>query len=306
MFQLHGLTVASERDLHLSRRDETGAAPDLVLRWGDVRASSWQLPPGDPVLHLESVRPFYSASRLPGGDILFRVYGVCDFAIAADLRTVVVHPDPGVPEGLVAALAAGALPALVLGLAGHLVLHASAVESDGAAVAFVGPTGAGKSTLTASLCAHGARLISDDVLRVDLSSEPVARLGSGELWLPDSARTMLGVHGDVLQHGGGDRAAIRPGEAPPDRTPLRALVIPWPSPGHTSVEVRRLAGAEALMTAMRFPRLLGWRDSVVSAQLELTSSLLRAVPIVEARLPWGPISAGDARQLLSAVAVPVA
>ena len=46
---------------------------------------------------------------------------------------------------------------------GLLPLHASAVEQDGAVTAFLGDSGAGKSTMAACLQARGRRIVSDDI-----------------------------------------------------------------------------------------------------------------------------------------------
>lgn len=46
---------------------------------------------------------------------------------------------------------------------GMLPMHASAIEFDGRAFLFAGSAGAGKSTLTAELLAHGARFLGDDL-----------------------------------------------------------------------------------------------------------------------------------------------
>jgi len=50
---------------------------------------------------------------------------------------------------------------------GRLVLHGSAVCGPSGAIAFVGVTGAGKSTLTASLVSHGLPLLTDDCLLLE-------------------------------------------------------------------------------------------------------------------------------------------
>lgn len=55
---------------------------------------------------------------------------------------------------------------LVLSRLRPLVLHAGAVAVDGAVVAFVGPTGAGKSTLVAACARLGAEVMADDSLVV--------------------------------------------------------------------------------------------------------------------------------------------
>jgi hypothetical protein len=54
--------------------------------------------------------------------------------------------------------------ALVSGLE---IFHASAVVREGAAVAFAGPSGAGKTSLALALCERGARFLADDVLALE-------------------------------------------------------------------------------------------------------------------------------------------
>jgi hypothetical protein len=77
-----------------------------------------------------------------------------------------------------------------LGLRGYLTLHASVVGTEKGAIAFMGNSGGGKSTLIAALLAKGgARLIADDCLIVrheggqlmTVPSYPCLRL-RGESW----------------------------------------------------------------------------------------------------------------------------
>ena len=51
-------------------------------------------------------------------------------------------------------------------LRGDFSLHASAIQTDGGAVALVGPHGAGKSTLAAALGRRGMPVLTDDILRL--------------------------------------------------------------------------------------------------------------------------------------------
>ncbi|HKP91598.1 MAG TPA: hypothetical protein VJT75_16650 [Thermoleophilaceae bacterium] len=65
-------------------------------------------------------------------------------------------------------------------LRGYEVLHASAVAVDGRAIAFVGPTGAGKTSLALRLVAGGASFLTDDVVAIDVSDgRPRAHPGAG-------------------------------------------------------------------------------------------------------------------------------
>lgn len=52
-------------------------------------------------------------------------------------------------------------------LQGYEVLHASAIASDGGAVAFAGPSGTGKTRMAGRLVSRGAGFLTDDVLAVE-------------------------------------------------------------------------------------------------------------------------------------------
>jgi hypothetical protein len=54
---------------------------------------------------------------------------------------------------------------------GFELLHASAVEVDAGVVAFVAPSGGGKSSLAAELCRRGYRIFCDDVLAIAPGSD---------------------------------------------------------------------------------------------------------------------------------------
>ncbi len=82
----------------------------------------------------------------------------------------------------------------VLRARGDLALHASASIVGGRAVGFVGPGGAGKSTLAAALTRRGHPLLTDDVLALRMRgdawmAQPAAP--HAKLW-DDSARLLLG------------------------------------------------------------------------------------------------------------------
>ncbi len=120
-----------------------------------------------------------------------QLLGTFEVESGAEIRVA-----PG-PTGDEAALRVGLLgPSLGIALIqrGELVLHASAVEVEGRAVAFVGPRGHGKSTMAAAMVARGHHLVSDDVLTVDFRSEPgrphvVPGYPQVKLW-PDAAEAL--------------------------------------------------------------------------------------------------------------------
>jgi hypothetical protein len=74
------------------------------------------------------------------------------------------------PIGEILVCLFGPIIGFVLHLRGTPCLHASAVVIDGRAVAFLGHSGAGKSTMAAAFVRRGFAALTDDVLALDFSS----------------------------------------------------------------------------------------------------------------------------------------
>ena len=119
-----------------------------------------------------------------GDTYVLRFPDLADFRISAHGRRVHCDAASDVPEATLRHLLNQILP-LVLNGQRATVLHAGAVEVDEGAVAFVGPTGRGKSTLTAALANRGFRFLTDDALQMSLSAsgQPVAAPGQPHLRL---------------------------------------------------------------------------------------------------------------------------
>ena len=121
--------------------------------------------------------------RTPSG-LLLRFPGLADFDISTDGRRVTCFPVPGVSEATTEHLYLNQVLPLAISKHGKLVFHGSAVEVAGGAIAFVAPSGRGKSTLAASFAVKGYRFLTDDGLVVEptdrgyqtLPSHPSLRL----------------------------------------------------------------------------------------------------------------------------------
>lgn len=95
---------------------------------------------------------------------LIRFPGLADFHVSADGREVEGIPVNGISDQTVQHLYLNQVLPLALSRQMQLVLHGSAVEVGEAAIAFLGRSGRGKSTLAASFATHGFRFITDDGL----------------------------------------------------------------------------------------------------------------------------------------------
>ena len=98
---------------------------------------------------------------------LLRFPDLADYRVSADGSNVTCFPAPDVAEATTQHLYLNQVLPLALSKMGKLVFHASAVEVGDSAVAFVGESGRGKSTLAASFALSGFRFLTDDGLVVE-------------------------------------------------------------------------------------------------------------------------------------------
>ncbi|MEP7055738.1 MAG: hypothetical protein ABI912_10870, partial [Actinomycetota bacterium] len=264
---------------------------DVLLTDGGLRVVPPDRPEGREIAHLsdEEGAPLYTFVERPDGYLL-RFHGTCEFSIALDLSRVLYAGDPGADPELIPVLVNGMLVSFLLTLAGSPVLHASAVDVGGRAIAFTGWSGMGKSTAATLVCADGGLLITDDVLRVDLDpAGPVCRLGATEARLRAKAIDLATAVGSTARTTADGRHAVAPAVSLHDRLPLGALVVPVPDPQARELILLPVQGAESLLTLARFPRIVGWTDQETNAtQFRFLADVVRRVPVFIATIPWGP------------------
>jgi hypothetical protein len=305
--RVYGLAVRSEVPLHLHRPVAPGTPADLEIAFGAPVARTEESPPGRVLLDLRGSRRFYTATE---DDLAYRLrfFGSCDVVLDRGLTRATVHPMAGADPELLPVLLSGNLLAFVLAMRGEAVLHASAVQVGSEALAFIGASGMGKSTMATLLCAAGARLVTDDVLRLDLTSTPpTCALGATELRLRKGADLLAEQFGSApgVRTTGDARQALTAAPATTEDLPLAALVVPVPdhSRERRTAEVTRLSAKDAMVLLAQFPRLLGWEDAEVSRRaFHQLADVVDRVPVHAAVLPWGPPFPEDiAAQVLDAV-----
>ena len=156
----YGLSIACDfalPELGLCEDSTPRAAPDVEVRLGQaLEANSFEA-------EEENLRADLDVGRLAWP-------GVGRFSLRAG-RQVLVEPQAGASEHTLRSLLLGPVLATVLFQRGFLVLHASAValrdaHGNWGAVAFLGESGEGKSTMAAALHARGFPLVADDIIAV--------------------------------------------------------------------------------------------------------------------------------------------
>ena len=105
------------------------------------------------------------------------------FLLSSDGQRLICVPGEHPESSWQRLLIAQVLPFAAL-LRGLEIFHASAVVTSSSAVAFVGPSHVGKSSLALELCLRGASFLADDVLALETS---------GELLLAHPGTPLVGV-----------------------------------------------------------------------------------------------------------------
>lgn len=105
--------------------------------------------------------------RIRPGKIYLSWSEVGSFRLTKDIITIDPYDD--VDDNILREVLLGPVFAVLLHQRGNLVLHASAVNVDGNAIAFLGYAGYGKSTLSIKMYENGHSLITDDILPVILN-----------------------------------------------------------------------------------------------------------------------------------------
>ena len=169
-----GLDVCAEEPfpfLRAASAKPTGRRIDVSSQEGGVEGLGWP-----------DTAELISDQRQPEGGVNFRIeadreagyliwgpsYGAN--LLSGDGRRLLFSVGSGGADAWQRLLIAQVLPfaAVVRGLE---VLHASAVVAEQGAVAFLGPSRAGKTSLALALCRRGARFLADDVLALEQADE---------------------------------------------------------------------------------------------------------------------------------------
>lgn len=164
------LNVASCLALPAAAGWRAGGGAEIVITQGEVPA------------RLPEVVDDGLRRQIAPGRVLLQVDGVARYLVEEG-RCITLAREPGADDDDLRTFLLGPAFGALLQQRGELVLRASVVGRDGAAVVLLGPGGAGKSSLAWALSRRGWAVLADDlgVVRADATGALVAVPGWTEL-----------------------------------------------------------------------------------------------------------------------------
>ena len=225
------------------------------------------------------------------GHYLLGFPGLADFEISVDGEWVKGYPAVETDEPTLEHLYINQLVPLALSRQGRPTFHASVVTVESGAVAFLGKTGAGKSTLAASFALDEAAFLTDDALLIEETDSGCLALPSHaslRLW-EDSVDELLGDRGlRASEITYSTKARLLAGEGLAHRgTPQRLLAAFLLEGQATSdINIRPLAGSERHMAWLSNSFLLDVEDRALLAQhFDWTHRIAEAIPTLALEYP---------------------
>lgn len=170
-YSAYGMQISSEIFLpELSIPNQTGEQADIEIRYGNVSKDA-----------LESPKQIGPLIWVTENDLLFEVPSVARFLVSSG-RRIIVDPACGIDKDSVRVFLLGSAFGAVLLQRGLFVLHGNGIEIHGKCLICVGPSGIGKSTLTAAFLQRGHRILADDVMPLDPSGMAIPGFPRIKLW----------------------------------------------------------------------------------------------------------------------------
>jgi hypothetical protein len=203
-----------------------------------------------------------------GEGYLLRFPDLADFEVSASGDAVVAYPATGTDEATVEHLYVNQLVPLALSRQGRPAFHASVVTVPGGAVAFLGKTGAGKSTLAASFALADAAFLTDDALLIDESHGIRAMPSHASLRLWEDSIEAL-VPASIARAGAisySSKARLLAGDALHFRDEPVDLLAAFELQWHDAIRIRPLDGSERHMAWIRNSFLLDVEDRELLAR----------------------------------------
>jgi hypothetical protein len=277
-YSLFGLHVRSDLQLPELLAAPPGGQPEVTIRLGEVPAGA---------------NPGPGLQATDEGAVL-TIDSIARYAIAEGAQ-ITVDREPDAADANVRLYLLGSAMGVLLHQRGLLPLHANAVEIGGKAFAFMGASGAGKSTMAAWLHDHGYPIIADDVCVVGFADDGRPQVHRGvarlRLWrdvLDATGRDPTGYPRSFAGHDAPEKYDVPLTELSPTDGPIAVAAL-YLLERNDELRIERLTGVDAAEAVFAntyrgaYVTTAGNSRDHWSASLRLVSG----TPIFRAGRRWG-------------------
>jgi hypothetical protein len=265
--------------------------PELPLGGPEPGERAVKILLGKAPMHLSA--PLAAAESYEANDkeFLLRLPGVATY-YARNGVEVVVDREAAAAELDVRSYLMGSLFAVLCHQRGLLPLHASAIATPVGAVAFLAPSGGGKSSIVAFLSRRGHRVLADDICLIDPAAPQNRRVLPVAPWLKLWSTTLDAMgesHHGLSRIFSDDEKYRYTLQQPESATQLAELILLERAESQIEVSFERLAPLHALHAMLD----LTYQSWLVRAMGRTDSYFLRCgealagARVVRMRRPWG-------------------
>lgn len=248
--------------------------------------STWYL-----TVSLADGTPWQRCAKISCGYLL-RFPDLANFIFNPSNDSIRCIPEPQTPPHTLHHLLLDQVLPLVLNYKGHEVLHGAAVVTPYGACAFVGPTGAGKSTLAASFLTAGYPVLTDDCVVLDNCGRDIHAIPAYpglRLW-DDAITALFGSTGScapVAHYTPKQRFTSALSATPfcSSGVPLAGVYVLGTSPDNyapptSHPEIRPLSTREALITLLSLAFKLDIQDQrMLTREFDFLHRLVTQIPV---------------------------
>ena len=214
------------------------------------------------------------------GGFLLRFPEQADFFITRDLRDIRCSPAPDMDEASLQSLFENSVRPALSNHAGSLNLHGSAVNIEGRALAVMGYSRRGKSTLAGALAMRGLPLLTEDVLAISRTEDrhTVTPQRASLRVFEDSAAFLLGS--PETSQSEGEKRDIASGAIPVESTPVPLGAMCILGPGETEeLSISPMRQSDILAEIMQHSFILDVEDkAALRSHFERLARLAEAIP----------------------------
>ncbi|MCZ3367527.1 MULTISPECIES: hypothetical protein [Methanobacterium] len=270
-YKAHGLSIQSTINFPELNKDNHGT--DVKIRHGKIDSSS---------KNILSEGIFRVASRFKMTEnSVFLIWNDIEICEITQGKEITVNPFTGIEENFLRALILGPAFGILLHQRGRLVLHASTVNINGGAVAFMGFNGGGKSTTTAALINKGYPLVCDDISSVefDKNGNPVVFSGFPRIKLWPETIEMFNDDLEAFPriHSESEKRSCFTHEFSEDNLPLKRIYI---IEKDDKIGVADLSSQESLIELIRNSYCANiFQSAEQSANLAEYATIVKNVPV---------------------------